>query len=114
VRSRERIAVDGILTKLLRHHGRTLGESMAETQTPGGRPLSLGERRVRRSFNPNQANHVAGLKSMAAALIDYAEQLKHDPEFQDNPEALRLFSLAQTHAEDAAMWAVKGCTINLP
>jgi hypothetical protein len=91
---------------------------MAETQTPGERPFTLGERRVRISFNPNQAPHVAELKRQAAAFIDYCEALRQiaaeRPPQVDAGELHRLVSLAQTHAEDAAMWAVKAATLGLP
>jgi hypothetical protein len=43
----------------------------------------------------------------AADLIDLCEDFKKKIE---NPEAWRLLALAQTHFEDAAMWAVKGVT----
>ena len=82
------------------------------------RPLTLGERRVRISFNPNQAPHVAELKRMAAAFIDYCESLKSTTARNgvdlERGEYLRLIALAQTHAEDAAMWAVKAATLGLP
>lgn len=79
------------------------------------RPLTLGERRVRISFNPNQAPHVGELKRQAAAFIDYCEELRAltAPTLSERAELHRLLSLAQTHAEDAAMWAVKAATIAL-
>jgi hypothetical protein len=65
----------------------------------------------------------------AAALIDLCEEQKNsaashsvtitEPGHQfvnpqtaaaPNPEIIRLWSLAQTHFEDAAMWAVKAAT----
>lgn len=85
-----------------------------------GRPLTLGERRVRISFNPNQAPHVGELKRQAAAFIDHCQELRpviasaRDLTEEDKAELNRLLSLAQTHAEDAAMWAVKAATIKLP
>lgn len=86
-----------------------------------GRPMTLGERRVRISFNPNQAPHVGELKTAQAGFIDYCQELRaisRDPSrvmgSEDVGELNRLIALAQTHAEDAAMWAVKAATIGLP
>lgn len=65
---------------------------------------TLGQKRVRASFNPSKDNDVDLIKEKTADLIDFVEQLKHlDP---------RLAALAQTHFEDAAMWAVKLATAN--
>lgn len=64
--------------------------------------MSLGENRVRASFNPSSDNKVDQIKSRTAELIDYVEGLKSlDP---------RLAALAQTAYEEAAMWAVKLAT----
>ena len=61
--------------------------------------LTLGEKRVRRQFNPASDDLVDKVKFMTAELIDFVESHKAlDP---------RLAALAQTHYEDAAMWAVK-------
>ena len=60
---------------------------------------TLGDRRVRRSFNPSGDDVVDGLKEMTAILIDRCEALKDmDP---------RLAAMAQTAYEEACMWAVK-------
>jgi len=60
---------------------------------------SLGERRVRKNFNPNANKDVEHIKHVAAAAIDWCEEHKSkDP---------RLAALAQTAFEEAAMWAVK-------
>jgi hypothetical protein len=60
---------------------------------------TLGEKRVRVSFNPSSDNLVDEIKKRTAELIDLVEEEKaRDP---------RLAALAQTHYEDAAMWAVK-------
>lgn len=85
-------------------------------EVPNGRPPTLGEGRVRSSFNPNQAPHVAELKQQAAAFIDYCDSLRSKADEllpSEVGELHRLISLAQTHAEDAAMWAVKAATIGL-
>lgn len=64
--------------------------------------MSLGEDRVRIKFNPSDNGLVSQIKQKSAELIDLCETLKEkDP---------RLASLAQTHYEDAAMWAVKAAT----
>lgn len=60
---------------------------------------TLGEKRVRISFNPGNGSLVDQIKGRTAELIDIVESAKGlDP---------RLAALAQTHYEDAAMWAVK-------
>jgi len=45
----------------------------------------------------------------SAELIDMCELLKGS-KVSDKGELIRLCSLAQTHYEDAAMWAVKAAT----
>jgi len=67
-----------------------------------GTQQTLGEMRVRASFNPSADNTVDQIKQKTAELIDLAETLKtRDP---------RLVALAQTSYEEAAMWAVKAAT----
>lgn len=64
--------------------------------------MTIGEDRVRTQFNPSNDSLVDQIKQKSAELIDLCEGLKaKDP---------RLASLAQTHYEDAAMWAVKAAT----
>ena len=65
---------------------------------------TLGELRVRVGFNPGGNETVNHIKRMSANLIDLVEELKVDS------ETARLVALAQTHYEDAAMWAVKAAT----
>ena len=66
---------------------------------------TTGEYRVGISFNPGGSETVNQLKRAAANFIDMVEALEaHSPEVQ------RLKALAMTHAEDAAMWAVKAAT----
>jgi hypothetical protein len=72
---------------------------------------SLGASRVRESFNPSKDNLVDKIKRYSADLID----LCHDEmgKVGNGPgagETNRLWSLAMTHYEDAAMWAVKAAT----
>lgn len=63
---------------------------------------TVGEQRVRTSFNPSQTDVVAQIKQKSAELINLCEELKA----KDG----RLASLAQTSYEEAAMWAVKAAT----
>jgi hypothetical protein len=64
--------------------------------------MTLGEKRVRMTFNPSGDSVVETIKKRSAELIDLCETIKDkDP---------RLAALAQTHYEDAAMWAVKCAT----
>jgi hypothetical protein len=71
---------------------------------------TLGQSRVRLSFNPSANQDVENIKMRVADLIDLCEDFKKKSS-PANGEAVRLFSLAQTHFEDAAMWAVKGVTL---
>jgi hypothetical protein len=68
---------------------------------------SLGESRVRISFNPSSDSIVDDVKAKSAALIDLCEKIKND---SSDGEVKRCAALAQTHFEDAAMWAVKAAT----
>jgi hypothetical protein len=68
---------------------------------------TLGESRVRLSFNPSDDSLVDYFKKSTAILIDALETMKD----KSDPEKIRLISLAQTHYEDAAMWSVKAATI---
>ena len=64
--------------------------------------MTIGETRVRVSFNPAASGVVDAIKQQTATLIDLCETLKvKDP---------RLAALAQTSYEEAAMWAVKAAT----
>jgi hypothetical protein len=88
--------------------------------------MTIGEDRVRIKFNPNDNALVAQIKQKSAELIDLCEEQKNsnasrvtitEPGHQfaqtvtaPNPEIMRLWSLAQTHYETAAMYAVKGAT----
>lgn len=87
---------------------------MSENQT-------LGEKRVRISFNPSLESTVDRIKNKTAELIDLMQALRNDevvkpenasPEaFRENSgEKLRLIALAQTAYEEAAMWGVKAAT----
>ena len=69
--------------------------------------MSLGEYRVGVSFNPSGNPDVDKIKRVAAAMIDMCAV---GADHTDDPEVGRLWSLAMTHFEDAAMWAVKAAT----
>lgn len=66
------------------------------------RQMTLGEQRVRRTFNPSSNRQVEEIKIATAELIDMCEELK--------AKDARLAALAQTAYEEAAMWAVKAAT----
>lgn len=68
---------------------------------------TLGDRRVRASFNPSNDNKVGGITHATAMLIDMCEEMKSE---KQGSEALRLLALAQTAYEEAAMWFVKAAT----
>jgi hypothetical protein len=64
--------------------------------------MSIGETRVRTTFNPSADSTVDQIKQKTAELIDLCETVKlKDP---------RLTALAQTYYETAAMYAVKAAT----
>lgn len=64
--------------------------------------MSIGEARVRTTFNPSADGTVDLIKQRSAELINMCEELK--------VKDARLASLAQTAYEEAAMWAVKAAT----
>jgi hypothetical protein len=82
--------------------------------------MSKGESRVRVEFNPSGSGHVYEIKESAAKFIDLVEELAvpaisapvaQDGEIEKRSEFFRLQALAQTAAEEAAMWAVKAATL---
>lgn len=66
---------------------------------------TIGQLRVRTSFNPSDKSIVDLIKEKTAELIDLCEDLKK----KDG----RLSSLAQTAFEEGAMWAVKAATADV-
>ena len=72
------------------------------TQDPNIKPITIGELRVRTSFNPDQNSDVDLIKQKSAELINLCENLKTADR--------RLVAIAQTTYEEAAMWAVKAAT----
>ena len=75
--------------------------------------MTLGEDRVRRNFNPSANSEVEEFKIRTAQLIDLCQSHRIgevEAAFTDRSERERLWALAQTHYETAAMWAVKAAT----
>ena len=75
---------------------------------------TIGEKRVRITFNPDNNSTVDKLKAQTAGLINVCEQLpKLTPatDDEDHGEQKRLIALAMTKYEEAAMFAVKAATI---
>lgn len=82
---------------------------------------SLGENRVRTTFNPSNDGTVDQIKQKTAELINLMQAVKNDEAsktYENTPdqknsvsgEKFRLVALAQTAYEEAAMWAVKAAT----
>lgn len=74
-----------------------------------GNEKTLGEKRVRTSFNPADDSVVQHIKERYAETINYI----NDNVTGTDAETLRLKELALTKAEEAAMFAVKAATANL-
>ena len=70
---------------------------------------SIGEKRVRTTFNPSNDTLVDNIKQDAAKCINMCDTIK--VKFSADGECARLASLAQTHFETAAMYAVKAATV---
>ncbi len=68
--------------------------------------MTKGEYRVGINLNPSNNDTVNKIKQMAAEMIDLVEEINAHAD----GEVIRLKSIAQTHIEDAAMWAVKAAT----
>jgi hypothetical protein len=68
---------------------------------------TLGEDRVRIQFNPSDNSLVSQIKQKTAELIDLCNAQVVSSK---SGEPIRCWSLAMTHYEDAAMWAVKAAT----
>ena len=71
--------------------------------------MSIGEDRVRVSFNPSANGAVDQIRQKAAELIDMCETYKGT-----FPEQSRCAALAQTAFEEGAMWAVKAAVATIP
>lgn len=68
---------------------------------------TLGEQRVRTTFNPSADSKVDQIKQKSAELIDLCESLRTE---EGGGELARLIATAQTNYEQGAMWAVKAAT----
>lgn len=69
---------------------------------------TLGESRVRTSFNPANASLVDSIKQKTAELIDLVNNI--DNKDGSVGEFIRIKSLAMTEYESAGHWAVKAAT----
>lgn len=70
--------------------------------------MTLGEERVRGVYNKAPpAAEINNVKTMTAALIDYADAISRN---NAEPEVKRLCALAMTAYEEGAMWLVKALT----
>jgi hypothetical protein len=77
--------------------------------------MTRGEYRVGINFNPSADNMVDRIKRTAANFIDLIDEIpslgaETEAQLTRVAEVARLKALAQTHVEDAAMWAVKAAT----
>jgi hypothetical protein len=72
--------------------------------------MSLGEDRVRVTFNPSNNDLVHQIKQKTAELIDLCESLRGHAVGPNLSDKNRCVAMAQTGFEDAAMWAVKAAT----
>lgn len=73
--------------------------------------MSLGEDRVRVKFNPSATGLVDQIKQKSAELIDLCDRQTAE---HGADEVNRLWSIAQHHYEEAAMWAAKAATVGIP
>ena len=83
---------------------------------------TIGENRVRTTFNPSANSTVDQIKQKTAELINLVEKLRtvtpmlneadeqRGASYPADGEVQRLISLAQTEYESAAHWAVKAAT----
>jgi hypothetical protein len=74
--------------------------------------MTIGEDRVRIKFNPSASNLVDDIKQRTAKLIDMCDEQSRVMKVptRSSVEAGRLWALAMTHYETAAMYAVKAAT----
>lgn len=75
------------------------------------REQTYGEKAVGLTFNPSVMGDVDKLKKLYADIIDHMDDFRKDYVARgDNPEMVRLCSIAITEAQTAQMWAVKAVT----
>ena len=80
-------------------------------ENENSRSMTFGERAVGLSFNPSSNGDVDKLKILYADVIDHMNDFrKCYIASGDNPEMVRLCSIAITEAQTAQMWAVKAVT----
>lgn len=74
---------------------------------------TLGERRVRVTFNPSNDDYVHQIKQEGAKFIDFINGSASNPNFTEEQvgEFKRLKALAITSIEEGTMWAVKMATL---
>lgn len=77
----------------------------------GDREQTYGEKAVGLTFNPSMNGDVETLKKLYAQIIDHMDDFRKGYITRgDNPEMVRLCSIAITEAQSAQMWAVKAVT----
>lgn len=75
------------------------------------RKMTYGEKAVGLTFNPSNNGDVDELKRAYAQIIDHLDDFRKGYITRgDNPEMVRLCSIAITEAQTAQMWAVKAVT----
>lgn len=75
------------------------------------RELTFGEKAVGLTFNPSNNGDVQVLKEAYAKIIDLLDDFRKGYiKRGDNPEMVRLCSIAITEAQTAQMWAVNAVT----
>lgn len=75
------------------------------------RPQTYGEKAVGLIFNPSNNGDVDTIKRLYADIIDHLDDFRKGYITRgDNPEMVRLCSIAITEAQTAQMWAVKAMT----
>lgn len=75
------------------------------------REQTYGEKAVGLTFNPSGMGDVDKLKKLYADIIDHMNDFRKGYAARgDNPEMVRLCSIAITEAQTAQMWAVKAVT----
>ena len=69
--------------------------------------LTFGGKACGVSFNPGQNPEVTRIKGAFADLVDMLNDLR---KINDNPEKIRMLSIAITDLQTSQMWAVKAVT----
>lgn len=75
------------------------------------RGMTFGEKAVGLAFNPSGMGDVDKIKKLYAEIIDHMNDFRKGYITRgDNPEMVRLCSVAITEAQTAQMWAIKAVT----